>query len=173
MIPVRLRSPSNIFILSLSKDNFVQYPQFDIFTLMIKEEIISKVKTLNLPKGSYVFFGSCPLAVAGIREANDIDLMVSEELFTKLSGAGWQEQYKGPNDVPIVHDVFEAYKSWNFSSYRPTLEQLIATATVIDGVPFASLEEVRSWKAMGERPKDLADLALIDKYLEARKTESR
>ena len=57
------------------------------------------------------------------------------------------------------------HNNWDFSHYSPTLEQLLETATVIDGVPFASLEEVRKWKAGGERPKDVADLALIDAYL--------
>ncbi len=133
---------------------------------MIKEEIIAKVKTLNLPKGSYIVFGSCPLALAGIREANDIDLLVSKELLGKLKEAGWKEFEKNPNDKPLMYDVFEAHDRWNFSSYSPTLQDLLATATVEDSVPFASLEEVRKWKVSSGRPKDLVDINLIDKYLE-------
>ena len=135
---------------------------------MTKEKIITKVKTLNLPKGSYVVFGSCPLAVVHIREANDIDLLVSEEVFIKLREAGWQELHKSPHDIPLVHDVFEAHDNWNFSSYRPspTLSQLLASAKVVDGIPFASLEEVRKWKVASHRPKDIVDIALIDAYLQ-------
>ena len=131
---------------------------------MTKEEIISKVKTLNLPSGSYVVFGSCPMAIAGIREAKDIDLLVSEDVFAKLKETGWKVLYKNSNDKPLVHDVFEAHDDWNFSSYNPTLEQLLVSAVVIGGVPFASLEEVRKWKAASGRPKDLADIKLIDTY---------
>lgn len=133
---------------------------------MTKEEIIDKVKTLNLPKDSYVVFGSCPLAVAGIREANDIDLLVSENVFAKLRKTGWQELHKNSNDIPLVHDVFEAHNNWNFSSYSPTLENLLASATVVDDVPIASLEEVQKWKMASGRPKDLVDLELIDKHLQ-------
>ena len=132
---------------------------------MTKEEIIAKVKTLNLPKDSYVVFGSCPLALAGIREANDIDLLVSKELLDKLKEAGWKELQKDPNDKPFIYDVFEAHDRWNFSSYSPTLQDLLATATVEEGVPFASLEEVRKWKVSSGRPKDIVDISLIDKYL--------
>lgn len=132
---------------------------------MQKEEIITKVKTLNLPKNSYVVFGSCPLAIAGLREAKDIDLLVSEEIFKKLRKDGWQELQKGPNDKPLVHDMFEAHDNWNFSSYNPTLQQLLMTATTIDGIPFASLEEVRKWKVASGRPKDHADIELIDKFI--------
>ncbi|PIR87279.1 MAG: hypothetical protein COU11_01270 [Candidatus Harrisonbacteria bacterium CG10_big_fil_rev_8_21_14_0_10_49_15] len=133
---------------------------------MTKDEIIDKTKILNFPKDSYVVFGSCPLAAAGIREANDIDFLVSEELFAKLQKAGWEELDKGKKDKPLTKDMFEAHKSWEFSSYNPTLEHLLSTAQVIDGVPFASLEEVRKWKAASGRPKDLIDIDLIDKYWE-------
>lgn len=130
-----------------------------------KEEIIAKVKALNLPKDSYMVFGSCPLAIAGIREVNDIDFLVSEEVYAELKKAGWQEVKKAPNDTPLSYDVFEAHDNWNFSSYSPTLAKLLATATVVEGIPFASLEEVRKWKIASGRPKDLTDIKLIDEYL--------
>lgn len=130
---------------------------------MNKEEIIAKVKTLNLPKNSYVVFGSCPLAAAGLREANDIDLFVSKEVLVKLKESGWQELYKSENDKPLVFDVFEAHDNWNFSSYSPTLEHLLSSATIIEEVPFVSLEEVRKWKISSGRPKDLTDVELIER----------
>ena len=132
---------------------------------MTKSQILAKLKSLNLPTDAYVVFGSCPLAIAGLREAKDIDLLVSEALFTKLKQSGWTEFYKNSDDIPLVHDVFEAHSNWNFSSYSPTLSHLQKSATVIDGIYFASLEEVRKWKAASGRPKDLADIELIDKAL--------
>src|SRR5439155_2393926 len=124
---------------------------------MNKDEIIRKVKELGLPKGSYVVFGSCPMAVAGIREAGDIDLLVLKEVFTKLRTAGWSEVIKSPNDKPLMFEDFEAHSNWGFSSYKPTLKHLLSTATIIDGIPFASLQEVRKWKAVSGRPKDIID----------------
>lgn len=131
---------------------------------MNKEEIIAKVKALNLPSGAYVVFGSCPIAIVGLREANDIDLYVSKELFAKLKDDGWKELRKGPGDMPLVHDVFEAHENWDFSSYHPTLEELLSRATIVDGLPFASLEDVRKWKVASGRPKDITDVELIDTY---------
>lgn len=131
---------------------------------MLKEEIIAKVKYLNLPKGSYVVFGSAPMALAGIREANDIDLLVSKEVFEQLKKHGWQEKDKGANDKPLEYDIFEAHQNWDFSSYNPTLSDLLARATEVEGVPIASIEDVRKWKEASGRPKDLADLKLIGDY---------
>ena len=131
---------------------------------MTGQEIITKVKALKLPEGSYIVFGSCPLAVVGIREANDIDMLVTDEVLGKLKRAGWQQVDKGKDDKPLTSGVFEAHNNWNFSTYSPTLAQLLKTATVIDDVPFASLQEVRKWKAASGRPKDLVDIQVIDDY---------
>lgn len=133
---------------------------------MNKEEIIAKVKSLNLPENSYVVFGSGPLAIDDIREANDIDLLVSKEVFEELKNAGWREFHKDDNDVPLVKDVFEAHENWNFSTYSPTLEHLLSTSKIVEGVPFASLEEVRKWKTASGRPKDIVDIQLIDKVVQ-------
>lgn len=133
---------------------------------MTKEEILAKVKALGLPQDSYIVFGSCPLAIAGIREAKDIDLFVSSDVLMMLKRAGWQEMLKARNDIPLVHDVFEAHDNWDFSPYNPTLEHLLSSATVVEGIPFASLEEVRKWKAASGRPNDPVDIKLIDKHLE-------
>lgn len=133
---------------------------------MTKQEIIDKVKSLNLPTGEYVVFGAAPMAVAGLREANDIDFLVTPQLLDVIKQRpGWNQVHKGPKDEPYENDVFEVHANWDFSTYAPTLEHLLKTATYVDEVPFASLLEVRKWKAAWGRPKDLQDVALIDAYL--------
>ena len=52
---------------------------------MNKREIIEKVKSLNLPNNSYVVFGNCPMAVAGIRESNDVDLLSCPSKYIPLT----------------------------------------------------------------------------------------
>ena len=135
---------------------------------MTRDEIIAKVKALELPYGSYVVYGSCPLAEAGIREANDIDIYAAPEVMDTLRERGWKEVRKGMRDIPLTHDVFDVHDNWSFSAYDPTLEHLLATAGVYDDVPFASLEEVRKWKVASGRPKDLDDITRIDAHLAAR-----
>lgn len=132
---------------------------------MNKNDIIKKVKELNLPAGGYVVFGSCPMAAAGLRQASDIDMLVSDQVLASLKQAGWQQANKGKDDKPLTYDLFEAHSNWNFSTYSPTLEQLLKSADYFDGIPFASLHEVRKWKAASGRPKDVKDVELIDAYL--------
>lgn len=133
---------------------------------MKREEIISKVKSLALPEGSFVVFGAGPLAAAGIREANDIDMYVTPEVIEQKKALGWQLLDKGGRDIPLVHDCFELHTNWDFGhGYDPAFVDILARATVIDGVPFASLADVREWKVVAGRPKDLIDIELMDKYL--------
>lgn len=132
---------------------------------MTKDDVINKVKSLKLPKNSYIVFGSGPLAALGIREVNDIDLFVSEEAYKELKKKGWQKNYKGPKDEPLIYDVFEAHTNWNFSDYKPTLDELLTRALEFEDILFASIEDVREWKSVSRRPKDIIDLKLIDDYL--------
>jgi hypothetical protein len=132
---------------------------------MTKDEIIAKVKEQDFPEGSYIVFGSCPMAAAGIRESGDIDMLVSNELLKRLKKDGWKQIIKNPNDKPLVFEDFEAHDNWNFTSFNPKLSELLSRCTVVEGIPFASLEDVKKWKTAGARPKDLKDLELIDAYL--------
>jgi mannose-6-phosphate isomerase-like protein (cupin superfamily) len=134
---------------------------------MNKADIISQVKTLGLSDGTYVVFGSCPMAAAGIREAGDIDLYVTPKVLEEFKQKGWKKVVKGPGDEPYMDGVFEAHGSWDFSHchYNPTFQHLLKNSELIDGVRFASLEEVRRWKAGSEGEKHANDARLIEKYL--------
>lgn len=134
---------------------------------MTAAEIVAAVKELSLPDDSFVVFGSCPMALAGLREAGDIDLLVSEAVYADLQNRGWKVLVKGDKDRPVTHGPFEAHSSWAFSSHNPSLAQLLETATVVSGVPFASLAHVKKWKQSSGRPKDLVDIQMIDAYLVA------
>ena len=139
---------------------------------MTAPELITRVTALKLPKNSFIIFGAGPLALAGLREAGDVDMQVTPETYYLLKRRGWKIRVKGPKDKPLVHADFEAHQNWDFCSYQPSFEHLLATATIVDGVPFMALEEVRKWKASDNRPKDLADIELIDAYLKSRDNES-
>lgn len=131
---------------------------------MNKDEVVSKVRSLNLLKGEYVVFGSGPLAALGIRVVGDIDMLVSSELLEELRSQGWKQVAKSKDDLPLTHDVFEAHDSWSFSTYSPSLKELLDRSFEVDGVTFASLEDVKKWKMASGRDMDLKDLQLIETY---------
>ena len=65
----------------------------------------------------------------------------------------------------LSKDDIEADDSWTFGDYDPTFEQMIEKAEMIHGIPFAPLSEVLKWKLAFGRPKDIADVQLIQAYL--------
>ena len=132
---------------------------------MTKKDVLAKIKTLHLPKGSYIVYGAAPFAIYGIRDVRDIDMLVSSELYEILEKKGWEKVQKGPKDEPLTYDIFEAHNTWEFSPYAPTFEELLSRAVECEDVMFASLEDVRKWKEASGRPKDIIDLKLIDDYL--------
>ena len=130
--------------------------------------IIKEVKALNLPKGEYIVFGSGPMSVHRIRDVRDIDLFVSPDLYQQLKLRGWEEKTRESGDKYLTHKNVEVGKDWDYGSYNPSLKDLLETAEVIDGVPFANLEEVLKWKKALGRDKDKKDIGLIEDYLAKR-----
>lgn len=132
---------------------------------MGREELIAMIRAKEFPRGHFVVFGSGPLAAARIRKTENIDLMVSDKLYSSLKHQGWTEK-EGANGHPILeHGRFSATRNWKFGSYHPRLEMLLATAELIHGIPFANLHEVRTWKKHRGRPKDWHDIELIDQHM--------
>ena len=131
------------------------------------DEIKRKVKELNLPIGKYALFGSVPMAVHGIRESKDIDLIVMPELFAMLEATGaWKEETSPNGRKRLAKDDFDMYEGWwSSDSYRRDVSKLIAGAEILDGVPVVKLEEVLVWKKAFAREKDLKDVKLIEEFL--------
>jgi hypothetical protein len=118
---------------------------------------LEELKALNLPIGEYVVFGSGPLSIRGLRENKDIDIVVTEKL--------WKIFTKGRY---VKGDMLQITTHVEAICNPETVEdinKLIKTADIIQGVPFASLEQTIKFKTKKGREKDFKDIELIKKYL--------
>jgi hypothetical protein len=126
--------------------------------------IVEKVRALNLPPGQYVVIGSGIMDALGIRAARDIDVAVLPELHAALRATGeWEEEVRY-DKVFLKKDEIDLNPQLNWPGYETTTAEAVASATVIDGVPFMNLEELKKFKRALGREKDLADIALIEAY---------
>lgn len=133
---------------------------------MSRMNVFKEIRELNLPFGQYVVVGGAIMAAHGIKDTQDVDLVVTEDLFEKLKQRGWKE-HKRPNGEPgLEYKVFEAYLDVNCGNHNPKTEDLIAGAEIINGVPFISLEELIKFKKEYARPKDLEHIKTIEQHLE-------
>jgi inorganic pyrophosphatase len=126
--------------------------------------IVERIKELNFPIGQYVIIGSGPLDALGIRTANDIDIAVTPELFKTLRTSGEWEEEERYGKIFLKRSGVDINPELCWSDYLTTTEEAIASALVIDGVPFMNLEELKRFKTALGREKDKADIALIEKY---------
>ncbi len=128
---------------------------------------LDKFKKLNIPKGEYVIFASGPMGVRGLRDTHDIDVVVTKEIYEKYKNTeGWDTvefQREGRDVEMIENDGVEFYTDWGPGEWN--VRDLISSGEEIDGAYFAPLDQVRKWKLLSAREKDLKDVGLIDKYL--------
>jgi hypothetical protein len=129
-------------------------------------DIISDVKKLQLPVGKYSVVGGSALAARGIREAGDIDLIVTEDLYEKLKADGWEEKEKKPDHYHLYKGNVEVAKSFaHIERCKLQPENVIGGSEIINGVPFMSLNDLLELKRAMAREKDLRDIRLIENYL--------
>ena len=127
--------------------------------------IIKKIKNLELPFGKYVVIGSGILEPLGIRIASDIDIAALPELHEQLRLTGqWKEELRH-NKIFLKRNAIEINPRLSWSNYQTTTQEAIASATVIDGIPFMNLVELCKFKKALGREKDIKDIQLIDEYL--------
>ncbi len=132
------------------------------------EKLLSDVRTLKLPPGSYALFGSAPILVRGLREAsNDLDLIIRPET--------WGELAVRPELTRKTHESGREYLEWEghnielYPFWQPGewgIAKLIDDAELIDGLPYVRLETVLAWKQRLARPKDVRDIALIEAFFD-------
>ena len=118
---------------------------------------LEELEKLNLPKKEYAIFGSGPLAVRGLRDSSDLDVIVKEELWEKLS-----KKYSLNKNGGLQIGNIEVYNKWLEDK---NINHLIDSAEKIAGYKFVKLEYVLAWKETMGRDKDKKDVELIKKYL--------
>ena len=131
-----------------------------------KLSVLDELRELALPDGSYMVMGSGILEAIGIRKADDVDLVVSDEVYIQLKEAGWEERVASNGSAGIQQGVFQAYDRWTDETTVKKLDELLVDAEWVNGVAFNSLAKLSLYKARRGRTKDFADLVLIQEYLQ-------
>jgi hypothetical protein len=121
---------------------------------------LDELSFLNLPAGKFAIFGSGPIAVRGIREPEDLDVIVKLDVWDTLIKKYPEALSYKPTCLKIGN--VEIYKDWMELSDR--INEMIDTAEKIMDYPFVQLKYVEEWKVRVGREKDLKDVELIEKY---------
>ncbi len=129
--------------------------------------IATAARTLGPTRsGRAIVFGSAPLVLAGLpRKPRDLDLFVSEDLYQELAKELLPEHTdeQGHRFLLLAEgiEVWSSFPgvSWEQASGRARLDPRTS------GLKVADLVDVRATKVALGRPRDLADIELIDALL--------
>jgi hypothetical protein len=127
--------------------------------------LFDRVRHLNMPADTWVIFGSGPMIARGIIPLeNDLDIMCLPTTWN------WARRF-GPLDyletegvyvISIADGAITLGTGWAYGDVD--VPDLISRAEIIDGLPFAPLGAVVTYKKIAARPKDTLHLKLIDDY---------
>lgn len=124
----------------------------------IRKDFLKKLKELErlkLPYGEYAITGSGPMAIRGLREAKDIDIVVKKAL--------WQELLKHFTPYDSKHIKIGNVEIWgDFLNLTEHMDRAIDSSESLYGYPFVTLQDTISWKKFLNRAKDQEDIALIE-----------
>jgi hypothetical protein len=131
--------------------------------------IFEEVGKLNFPSGQFIVVGSGILAAKGIRDAYDLDIVVSQELFDKCKNSGWElkpwtrsgrlgKEWLKSESADLMIDCQSGDEDLD-------LEALKKEGEMVRGVWFLSLKQLIKFKREYGRPKDFDDIALMEEYL--------
>ena len=141
--------------------------------------LFDKFRSLNIPLGEYAIVSGGPLAIRGIRKTNDVDVIVTTDLWNTLKDK-YGNTYYGPHKVKLITPIpdVDFFCAESLKKLRgtlpkdePTAEEQIDNAEIINGLSFQSLRDCLWFKKNQEREKDIIDIELTKKYLETHPAE--
>ncbi|OGD83851.1 hypothetical protein A2572_02690 [Candidatus Collierbacteria bacterium RIFOXYD1_FULL_40_9] len=121
--------------------------------------LLDQVKNLKLPSGEYAIFGSATLAIRNLREAPNIDLIVTNKLWQNLLASNI------PDEEGFIRIGHVKISNWWFAPTKYSIDKMIAMTELIDELPFVPLNLVADYKKKLNRQKDIDDIVLIGNYL--------
>ena len=110
------------------------------------------------------------MGIRNLKEIGDVDLIVSEELWSQLSLKYGVVDEKGVKKIVFPREEIEVFHQGSFYTEPfdpevPTYAWRIAHAEIFEGLPFDPLEVILYYKKKQRREKDLKDIELIERWM--------
>lgn len=134
-----------------------------------RRAFIERIKDLDFGKSEYVLVGGGVLDVLGLRDASDIDLVVSQDTYDAYKAKyGWREFTQANGKKVLTRDGCNLMTTWVGNS----LKQLRDDAVSVKGIKIMAIRRLIEGKQQLGRRKDRADITLLRHYLHEHATSS-
>lgn len=128
-----------------------------------------RIRALKLARGSYVVISGAVLEMYGIRDTNDIDIIVDQPTYDMLRARGWKEFVHDDGKRLLTHGGYCVMRQW----MGRDLNDLLERAVMRNGICVMSLDDLVECKTRLGRRKDMADIRLITQYLTSERHSTR
>ena len=119
-----------------------------------------RIRSLKLSPKDYVVIGGGVLELLGIRETAETDLVVNQKTYNRLNSDHWKEYIQDSGKKILSRRGYKIMLNW----VGRDLNYLQRSATLIDGIPVISLNDLIACKIQLGRKKDLEDILVIKAY---------
>lgn len=126
-----------------------------------RKSVEGLVAKLKLAKRDYIVIGGGVMELSGIRNTNDVDLVVSNRAYRHLRSHGWKEFKDDAGKKTLSKPGYQVMRSW----MGKNLSDLKKNQFMHNNIPCMSLEDLVVCKERMGRDKDIADIALIKKHM--------
>ena len=143
---------------------------------MNREQVLAELRALKLQLGQYVVVGGAALAIRGIRDTEDIDLVVTPQLFDNLAARGWRPKARPSGKPGLKFGQSEAYLDVNCEAFGRSTSWLLEHADHVNDTPLVDLPTLAQLKAGYGRDKDIRNLQFISeriRFTDAMASEAR
>lgn len=124
--------------------------------------LIGDLKKIGMPPMDFAVFGSGPMAVRGLRDTEDIDVIARGRAWEIAKSKGERRTSEFGDESYAFADgkieVVDRWADWN-------VDELIDGADEFEGIRFVNLETTQKEKIRRGRDKDLKDVELIGRYM--------
>ena len=124
--------------------------------------LFDELKRMGFPADGFAIFGSGPLIIRGIIPfSNDLDVVCRPRVWDAVCTVGEVEYLPGYNVsvAKLCDGAITFGTAWGIGEVD--VGEVIDNAEIIDGLPFARIDDVVRYKRLRSSPKDLEHLAAI------------
>ena len=124
--------------------------------------IIERIKELRFPLDQIIVIGSGILDAYGLRQADDIDLVVTPELYKKLQSTGEYIEGEKHGEAYLLKGKVEVWMTWGVGNDFATLWE---DGVTVEGVRFVNPHFLIERKRERGNKKDIKDIEMLEQYL--------
>ncbi|HEX3099975.1 MAG TPA: hypothetical protein VHQ41_03295 [Patescibacteria group bacterium] len=142
-------------------------PDLSLNRMNIQKEL----QEIGLDQENSIVIGSGILNALNIRDSQDIDLIINQDLYIKFKADGSFKIAENHGKEVLVAKLFEIGTSWEVLGRIWNFSDLMSQTQVIDDVRYITLDFLlkvkKSWMhERNPRQKDQDDITLIEKYMQ-------